>query len=89
MSRVVLAKIKEADNPLHPNNISSGMRVIGDMYRPPEVGERFNIFDSALGIQFITFSTSAVQKIHREVDTPFSVIFETHNSIYKVFDYEE
>lgn len=70
--RVRLTKIKEAENPLHPNNIEEGRIAEGFTENIPTVGERFTIAG------FNTwFSTSAVQEIIDENT------FRTHNSIYK------
>jgi len=75
MGRIIvkIKKLKEADNPLHPNNIDEGyVRSDGmdeSFYKEPTVGQRFYV---GFG-----FSTSAVQEILSK-DT-----FRTYNSIYK------
>jgi len=69
---VKLTKLSEAPQPRHPNNIEVGfVRVFNvpqDFFRPPTVGERFNLYG---------FSTSVVQEILDDNT------FRTFNSIYK------
>ena len=73
---VKLVKLKEADNPLHPNNIEEGreevITIFEHHFNPPKIGERFTLV--GLGRWF---STSLVQKIINDNT------FETYNSIYK------
>lgn len=75
MGRILVSikKLKEADNPIHPNNIEEGYEKREGMdegfFKKPTIGERFYVGYS--------FSTSAVQEILSE-DT-----FRTYNSIYK------
>lgn len=71
--KVKLTKLKEADNPKHPNNIQEGHEVIGDFTKDPVVGEQFVI---DLDEDYI-WHTSIVQEI---IDDK---TFRTNNSIYK------
>lgn len=66
---VILTKLKEAENPLHPNNIEEGFVKKGQYMREPTVGEAFWV---GFG-----WRTSAVQEILSENT------FRTFNSIYK------
>jgi hypothetical protein len=70
--KVRIQKLEELKDALHPNNIPTGYDVIRETpkeyFRPPTVGERFNV-----GF----FSSSGVTEILSE-DT-----FKTHSSIYK------
>lgn len=68
MKTVVLTKIKEADKPLHPNNIAEGVVKRGYYEGDPKVGECFYIGGY--------WRTSTVQ----EIISPDT--FRTHNSIY-------
>lgn len=75
---VKLTKLREADNPLFPNNIEEGYTIIRSVYahkfHEPEVGESFYLYEYNSGGMF---STSTVQEI---ID---SNTFRTHNSIYR------
>lgn len=70
--KVRIQKLETLPDATHPNNIPIGYDVIrstpDEFFRPPTVGERFNV-----GF----FSSSGVQEILSE-DT-----FKTHSSIYK------
>ncbi len=68
--KVKLTKLKEADNPLHPNDIEVGYEKHGIMYEEPVVGQHFNLFPN--------WRTSRVQEIIDENT------FRTFNSIYKI-----
>lgn len=71
--KIRLTKLKESDNPRHPENILAGTvveREIGKHYFViPEVGNTFNIGEF--------YRTSTVQEVLSK-DT-----FRTYNSIYK------
>lgn len=73
MKRIRIKKLRESENPLHPNNIETGFEKVGDIpdqwYREPTVGERFWVNTS--------WSTSGVQEIIDEKT------FRTYNSIYE------
>ena len=70
--RVKVKKLKESDNPLHPNHIEEGFEKTGliseQQFRVPTVGERFYISPF--------WSTSGVQEV---IDDN---TFRTYNSIY-------
>jgi hypothetical protein len=72
MKTIKIKKLKESDNPLHPNNIAEGFEKVSQIpdnwFRPPTVGERF--------WTSLTWSTSGVQEI---IDKN---TFRTYNSIY-------
>ncbi|MCG9971019.1 hypothetical protein [Christiangramia crocea] len=72
MKTIKIKKLKEAESPLHPNNIEEGFEKIGQIpdnyFRYPTVGERFWIS--------LSWSTSGVQEIIDENT------FKTYNSIY-------
>lgn len=70
VKRIRITKLKEAENPVHPNNISEGFTLDGDFIAPPTIGERFYVG--------INWSTSLVQEIISH-DT-----FRTFNSIYRI-----
>ena len=72
-----LTKLKESDNPLHPNNIDEGYIKIGYNTHPsvPKVGECFWLDN---------FRTSVVQKIISDEHVGGIIIFETYNSVYKI-----
>jgi len=73
--KIKLTKVKEADNPEHPNNIPEGTQREGLMYQEPKVGECFYLqYENKLS----HFRTSIVQEII-DKDT-----FRTYNSIYKI-----
>jgi hypothetical protein len=65
---VKLTKLRDCDNPRHPNNIIAGSQRIGNAHYQPTVGERFWVN---------SFSTSLVQEILDDNT------FRTYNSIYK------
>lgn len=67
--KIILTKLKEADNPYHPNNIEIGYVKEGEFYKEPKVGESFLILPN--------WATSTVQ----EILSPNT--FRTMNSIYK------
>ena len=67
--KVKVTKLKEAENPKHPNNIETGYIREGDFIKPPKVGEPFYV---GLG-----WRTSTVQEVGEDG------VFKTHNSIYK------
>lgn len=71
--RVKITKLREADNPLHPNNIDTGYETVGNFIAVPKVGESFLISRGLGGY----FCTSTVQEI---IDDN---TFRTHNSIYR------
>lgn len=68
MKTVILTKLRESENPLHPNNIAEGDVKKGYWEADPKVGECFEIGGY--------WHTSTVQEI-LSTDT-----FRTHNSIY-------
>lgn len=69
---VRLTKLKEAENPLHPNNIEEGHVVEGELLQYPKVGGYFSlVHESRL------WSTSQIQEIISDN------IFRTFNSIYE------
>lgn len=68
--KIRLTKLKEAENPKHPNNIQEGFAIDGDLYRKPTVGENFWVGNS--------WRTSIVLEILTENT------FRTMNSIYKI-----
>ena len=70
--KVKVTKLKEADDPLHPNNIKEGFTKEGYYYYKPVVGESFILYDELGG-----WATSTVQEILSENT------FRTYNSIYK------
>lgn len=65
---VRITKLKEVENPRHPNNIPEGFEKEGPMIVPPEVGERFYVG---------SLSTSPVQEILS------GSTFRTLNSVYE------
>jgi hypothetical protein len=74
--KIKITKLREADNPRHPNNIAEGWKeifiwstAIDILFKDPEIGERF--------YAGINWSTSCVQEI---ID---GNTFRTYNSIYK------
>lgn len=67
---IKITKLKEAENPHHPNNIVVGFEITGKMLRPLAVGESFYV---GYG-----WATSVVKEI-----LPDNV-FKTMNSIYKL-----
>ena len=69
LTQVKVTKLKEADKPLHPDNIEVGYERTGQYSKPPQVGERF----------FVGYgwATSTVQEILT------ANTFRTHNSVYK------
>ena len=67
--KVKLTKLKESDNPRHPNNIAEGFEIEGEFICDPKVGESFWVGTN--------YRTSLVQEI---ID---SHTFRTYNSIYK------
>lgn len=66
---VKLTKLKESENPLHPNNIEVGYEKVGKFFDEPTVGQSFYV---GWG-----WRTSTVQEI---IDAN---TFRTHNSIYR------
>ncbi len=68
MKQVKITKLKESDNPLHPNNISEGFFISGLLLKEPTIGEAFYV---GYG-----WRTSAVKEIIDENT------FRTYNSIY-------
>lgn len=69
MKQIRLTKLKEVDNPRHPNNIPVGEVHEGEYITGPEIGSRFYCGHN--------WSTSKVQEV---ID---SRTFRTLNSIYK------
>lgn len=69
--KIRITKLKEADNPLHPNNIEQGFVREGEIDSLPKVGQCFLVIS---GTRY--FLTSTVQEI---IDQN---TFRTHNSIY-------
>lgn len=65
--KVKLTKLRDSDEPMHPNHIPAGKVVTGLFYEEPKVGESFDVG---------YWSTSTVQEI---IDANH---FRTHNSIY-------
>ena len=72
MKTVILKKIEEAENPVHPNNKKIGSVREGEYISDPIAGKEFYI-----GHGFRSYKTSTVQEILSENT------FRTYNSIYK------
>lgn len=72
LQEVRLTKLREADNPTHPNNIEIGYVFRGMITAKPCVGEPLHIYGPKGGV------TSSVKEIINETE------FKTHNSIYKI-----
>jgi len=66
---VLIRKLEEAENPLHPNNIEVGFEKIGKFVENPEIGKGFFV-----GYNWVT---SRVTEIISENK------FRTLNSIYE------
>lgn len=67
--KIRLVKLKESQNPLHPNNIEVGFVKEGEFINPPEMGKCFWVGNH--------WRTSLVQEIIDEKT------FRTYNSIYQ------
>jgi hypothetical protein len=80
MLKILLTKIEELDNAIHPKNIPVNWSFLfhckEESYKPPTIGERYYPGFSPFGI-FYDFSTSPVQSINGNK-------FTTYNSIYKI-----
>ena len=72
MKTVILTKLEEAANPVHPKNKAVGTVREGEFTDKPVVGKEFYI-----GRGFRSYKTSTVQEILSENT------FRTYNSIYK------
>lgn len=76
--KVILTKLKELEDALHPNNIEEGAVVVGQIpkryFKPPTLNERFNAGVVPSGG---LWTTSGVQEIIDENT------FRTYSSIYK------
>lgn len=68
--KIELTKIKESDNPRHPNNIEEGFVISGEMIDAPKVGNAFWVGHG--------WRTSLVVKV---ID---DTTFETMNSVYRI-----
>lgn len=70
MPKIRLTKLKEVDDPTHPNNIEEGYFREGLMVADPEVGKPF--------IVGFNFKTSIVREVMEDNK------FRTLNSIYQI-----
>lgn len=72
--KIKITKLKEVENPRHPNNIEEGYTRVGTFINPPEIGQRFGLSGRSFGDYW---STSPVQEIIDENT------FRTLNSVYR------
>lgn len=72
LQEIKLTKLKESDNPTHPNNIEIGYVFKGMITEKPCIGNQLHIYGPQGGV------TSSVKEIISETE------FRTHNSIYKI-----